>query len=156
MKLTYTRNQFNENTYDLTVEVDRLPEVPMTVLEETDDSHFWYGEDEYGFVKFGISHKYPTMGHEAGYMWSSRASVFNGLFDKCCKEVTVKVRGERWGYHGFAMNIYALCELLHEDYELAIYNDFKGEVWLEVLDVYQSPDYLEGRGELIDTICKKF
>lgn len=70
--------------YQLEVYEDKLPEVTMTEIACIDGSHFHYGENEDGYVRFGVSDDEPFMGHRPGYMWSSRSGVFNTAFGKKC------------------------------------------------------------------------
>lgn len=145
-------------TYRLIVEVDELPKVTKKPILETDDTTYWYGENDDGFVAFGISHNYRTFGHEPGYMWSSRSSVFNGMFkdDISCKEVSVHVKGESYRDGSLAMTIGAIFEHLDYDKEIAIYKDKEdGEICLEICDRFNSPNTLNyGRWELVDTMAK--
>lgn len=152
MKYQLTPNQFHPEVYDLTVFVDDLPNVNMDVIHREADTTYWYGENPDGFVSFGISHDHRVFNHEPGYMWSSRASVFNGRFpEKChCKEVTVVHNGSRYGH--LAMTVPALIALLGGDYELfAFVHD--GEYFVEIGEAYQlfTDDQLTGRGELLET-----
>lgn len=154
-------------TYRLTVHVDELPEVIKEPILRTQDSTLWYGEHN-GFVKFGVSYNHPTLGHEPGYMWSSRASVFNGLFvefdsdnlhrdNVLSKEVGVHIDGSHGSYGGYAMTLEAIYDILDEDKEIAIYKDKDdGEIRLEVCDYMSSPKDLDGSGRwfLVDTIAK--
>ena len=152
MYITYSQNENYPETYDLTIHTDSIPRVDTQPIHTEDGTTFWYGEDNRGFVNFGISYDKPHMGHQPGYMWSSRASVFNGLFSKCCKEVTIYDGKYRYSS---AMTLEAIFELLDEDHELAIYKDLQeAELYLEVCDKHSVPDYLYGRGYLVDTFCK--
>jgi hypothetical protein len=152
MKYELKPNQFHPEVYDLTVYVDNLPEINMDAIHHEGDTTYWYGENADGFVRFGISHDVRMLGHEPGYMWSSRASVFNGRFpSKChCKEVTVVNNGYRYGY--LAMTVPALIDLLGDGYELfAFIQD--GEYFVEIGEAYQlfTDDQLDGRGELLES-----
>lgn len=148
----------NAITYRLIVEVDELPKVTKKPILETDDTTYWYGENDDGFVSFGISYNYRTFGHEPGYMWSSRSSVFNSMFkdDISCKEVSVHVKGESYRDGSLAMTIGAIFEHLDYDKEIAIYKDKEdGEIILEICDRFGSPNTLHfDRWELVDTMMK--
>lgn len=151
MKYQLTPNQFHPEVYDLTVFVDDLPKVDMDAIHHDDGRTFWYGENN-GFVQFGISYDHRKFNHEPGYMWSSRASVFNGMFpEKChCKEVTVVHNGYHYGY--LAMTVPALIALLGDDYELfAFVQD--GEYSVEIGEAYQlfTDDQLDGLGKLLES-----
>jgi hypothetical protein len=162
MYFTYTPNQFTEDqpftTYDLVLHTDEQPDITKEPILKTDDTTYWYGETDEGFVAFGISHNYRCLLHEPGYMWSSRASVFNGMFrqDICCKEVLIKLDGQRC-YGACAMTLEAIYELLDEDKEIALYEHWNdNEIRLEICDCRLSPNDLYGDGNwlLIDTIAK--
>lgn len=146
----------NAITYRLIVEVDAMPKVTKKPILETDDTTYWYGENDDGFVSFGISHNYRTFNHDPGYMWSSRSSVFNKMFnDISCKEVSVHVFNECGRYGHFGMTFDAIFEHLDFDKEIAIYKDKEdGEVMLEICDRYGSPNTLHDRWELVDTFMK--
>ena len=159
MKIQLTPNQFNEETYDITVFVDHMPEVEMQPLHQEDDTIFWYGENDDGFVRFGISYDRPTFNHKPNYMWSSRSSVFNGYFpSECfCKEVTIATNtdGHIWKYHGFAMTTEALIEALDLDHQVAVYHDAEhNETYVEVCDMGKCPEELEFHGTLVDTFVR--
>lgn len=49
------------------------------VVAEDEERRLVWGKDYDGFVHYGSIQKNDRMGHKAGYIWSSRASVFNGL-----------------------------------------------------------------------------
>lgn len=158
--MTYklTPNQFHPEVYDLTVYVDTLPEVHMDAIHHEADTTYWYGENSDGFVRFGISHdKRDVFGHEPGYMWSSRSSVFNGRFPaECfCKEVTLAVNenGYICRYHGIAMTVPAIMKLLGEGYELFGLVESNGEYNVEIGDAYQilTDDIINSHGECIES-----
>lgn len=157
--MTYklTPNQFHPETYDITVFVDEMPEVHMNIIHHEGHTDYWYGENADGFVQYGISHDIrDSFGHRPGYMWSSRASVFNGRFPTMChcNEVTIIHNGDRYGY--LAMAIPALIKLLSSDYELfAFVRD--GEYRIAVGDAYQlfTDDQLASLGELVESfLCE--
>lgn len=165
MYFTYEPDLNNMNDYGiapnyrLILHTDKLPEVVKKPILETDDTTYWYGETDEGFVSFGISHNYRTFNHEAGYMWSSRASVFNGMFpqDISCKEVSIQVEGTNGRYGHLAMTLEAIYSLLDEDKEIAIYQHWNdNEIRLEIFDRFDSTNDLHGDGTwlLIDTITK--
>ena len=156
-KYALTLNQFHPEVYDLTVFVDDFPEVNMDVIHAEAGTTYWYGENDDGFVRFGISHdERDVFGHEPGYMWSSRSSVFNGKFsDKCfCKEVTIATieNGRICKYHGYAMTAIAIMKLLGEGYELfGLAQD--GEYYVEIGEAYQilTDDIIASHGECIES-----
>ena len=160
MKIKLTPNQFHEELYDITVFVDTMPNVSMEPIHHEDGCTYWYGENDDGFVRFGISHdERDAFGHEPGYMWSSRASVFNGRFpSECfCKEVTIAVNenGHICRYHGFALNTEVIIEALTLEHQVAVYHnadDF--ETWVEVCDMGKCPKDIELRGTLVDTFVR--
>jgi hypothetical protein len=157
MKYELTPNQFHHEVYDLTVFVDDLPDVSMDVIHQRADTKFWYGENADGFVRYGISHDHRVFNHEPGYMWSSRASVFNGMFpNKChCKEVTVVHGGYRYGY--LAMTVPAIINLIGSDYELVAFVQ-DGEYCIEICDAHQlfTDDQLASHGELLESfLCEE-
>lgn len=113
------RGDFKVNLY-----VDKFPSVHREPIYHKDDATFWYGEDEDGFVSFGVSYDRPTLGHKPGYMWSSRASVFNGYFDKMYIECTIYEFDKPnslgcWGY----FSIPTLIDNLTDNYEVATYHN---------------------------------
>lgn len=154
----YVDDNGNVLTYRLIVDVYEMPEVVKKPILETDDTTYWYGENDDGFVSFGISHNYSTFNHEPDYMWSSRASVFNGMFPKdiSCKEVSVHVWGECGRYGHLALTLDAILAHLDYDKEVAIYQDHDGEIRLEICDRFGSPNQLDEWSGwlLIDTIAK--
>lgn len=75
--------------YKLEVTIDKLPETRESVLFEDEEHKLVYGETPDGYVTYGSITKSPCHGHDAGYRWSSRASVFNGEFNKRCMEVVI-------------------------------------------------------------------
>lgn len=155
MKFQLTPNQFHPEVYDLTVYVDTLPKVDMKPIHNEADTTYWYGENDDGFVCYGISHNRRVFGHEPGYMWSSRSSVFNGKFpSRChCKEVTVAVGGYR--YHDYAMTVQAIINLLGDGYELfAMVKD--GEYQVAIGEAYQmlTNDVTDAYGEVLESfVC---
>lgn len=50
-----------------------------SVIDEDNNSRLVWGKDNDGFIHFGSVQKTDRLGHKAGYIWSSRASVFNAL-----------------------------------------------------------------------------
>ena len=51
--------------------------------ESIEDTYkFFYKENQDGFVSYGAIQKKDTREHNAGYIWSSRASLINVIFDK--------------------------------------------------------------------------
>ena len=155
MKFELTPNQFHTEVYDLTVHLDELPKVTMNVIHHKEGTDYHYGENSDGFVRFGISHDVRVFNHEPGYMWSSRSSVFNGKFpSRChCKEVTVAVGRHR--YHGYAMTVQAIINLLGEGYELfAMVKD--GEYQVAIGEAYQilTNDVTDAYGEVLESfVC---
>lgn len=74
--------------------------IKTKILKKTENRELFYGEDEDGFVKYGSRNiKADKFGHKAGYVWSSRASIFNGCFDKNAMEVTI-IDSENYRYAG--------------------------------------------------------
>ena len=58
--------------------------------ERIEDTYkFFYKENQDGFVSYGAIQKKDTYEHEAGYIWSSRASLINVIFDKRCVEISL-------------------------------------------------------------------
>ena len=151
MNIILTQNQFYPETYDITLEIDHLPEVTMDPIHHEGDRTFWYGESN-GFVRFGISDNQRVLNHEPGYMWSSRSSVFNGLFsDRCfCTEVDIAVGNHK--YWGFAISCYKLLQLLSSEYTVANYRSDDGENRIAVCRADNVPDMLGEHWTFIDDI----
>jgi len=110
------------NNWEACIYVDELPKVTKTEVACIEDSHFHYGENEDGFACFGVSYDRPSFGHEPGYMWSSRCSVFNKLLGKSLMDVTVCVPTpygtiSRYGY--FYMDARKVLNLIPEDFYVA-------------------------------------
>ena len=142
-------NQFREDTFDMTVFVDEIQHINTEVICEIDGDMFWYGETKDGFVEFGITKDIPTMGHEPGYMWSSRASVFNYVADKMCKDV--RIRGPKYSIGG-AMTIPAILNCLTDKYEIAAYKDEENEdISYHICLRGTAVEYNRYDGKLIDT-----
>lgn len=98
--------------YELEITVDKLPELKEEVLFEDHDNKLVYGETPDGYVTYGSISKHASYGHGPGYRWSSRGSVFNGMFGKRCIEVTII---EKYRYAG-AMTIDAVLPFLPDDF----------------------------------------
>jgi len=123
MKITKVEVKKNPNDiWEACIYVDELPKVNKTEVACIDGSHFHYGENEDGFVCFGVSSDKPSMGHEPGYMWSSRCSVFNALLHKSLMDVTVCVEnsyGSISRYGCFYMEARKVLDLIPEDFYVA-------------------------------------
>ena len=89
-------NDWTNGYYKLEVYLNRLPDIVEKILYENEDSQLVYGEDN-GFIRYGAIAKKASFGHQPGYRWSSRASVFNGMFGKTgLDDVTYIVDGCRY------------------------------------------------------------
>lgn len=73
----------------LTGEDSHLLEFPQGEERIEDTYKFFYKENQDGFVSYGAIQKKDTYEHEAGYVWSSRASLINVIFDKRCVEISL-------------------------------------------------------------------
>jgi hypothetical protein len=84
-------NMWTNGLYKLVVTIDtELESIKTEVLEQTETHTMVYGERD-GFVSYGAIDK-------TGYRWSSRASVFNGQYDKKCMEIVcIDAKGRRYG-----------------------------------------------------------
>lgn len=108
--------------WEACIYVDELPKVTKTEVAYINGIHFHYGENEDGFVCFGVSYDYEYMGHEAGYMWSSCCSVFNALLGKSLMDVTVCVEnsyGSVTRYGCFYMDARKVLNIILEDFYVA-------------------------------------
>lgn len=112
-----TCSTYTNNLYNLEVEIDSLSSMAESVLFEDEESKYVYGETPEGFVTFGSISKKASYGHDSGYRWSSRASVFNGMFGKHCMEVTLTY--PRYGFmcrSAIAMTIDAILPYIPDDF----------------------------------------
>ena len=117
----------------LEVYTDSTPDIKMTEIANIGDQHFHYGENEDGFVRFGVSHDTPSMGHEPGYMWSSRCGVFNTMFNKRCIEVDLCTGNyTRWGC--YYMTVDKAMELMPDDFHISLFDAHDEDVFLFVRD----------------------
>lgn len=111
---------YTNHLYKLEVEVDEmspLSNLEETVLSENEDFKYVYGETPNGFVTFGSISKKASHGHDAGYRWSSRASVFNETFGKRCMEITLIC--PKYGYkcrYTAAMTIDAILSYIPDNF----------------------------------------
>ena len=100
--------------------VDEYTRPTETVLREENGSSYVYGESENGFVTYGIIH-----GNEH---WSSRASVFNGMFRKrVVDSVTIKTNR---GRYSAAMTVDSVLPYLPKGYYILeqVETDSKGNI----------------------------
>lgn len=110
----------NYGVNNLVFTVDKYTRPTETILKEEDGSSYVYGESEDGFVTYGIVH-----GNEC---WSSRGSVFNGMFRKRVVD-NVVVKANRSTYSA-AMTVESCLPYLPKGYyiiELAE-TDSKGNI----------------------------
>jgi hypothetical protein len=113
MKILNTNIRLDGNhLYKLELTVDELPTTDETVLLEDEEQKYVYGETPDGYVTYGCIAKNAHHGNEPGYRWSSRASVFNGMFGKRCMEV---VFIEKYRYAG-DMTIDAILPFLPDEF----------------------------------------
>lgn len=99
--------------YQLEVYMDKLPKTVEEVLYENEERKLVYGDNN-GFITYGAISKTPNFGHQSGYRWSSRASVFNGMFGKMgVDDVIYIVDGCR--YSG-CMDAMLVLEFLPDDF----------------------------------------
>lgn len=64
--------------------------------ERIEDTYkFFYKENQDGFVSYGAIQKKDTCEHKAGYIWSSRASLINVIFDKQALEISLVDSGDQ-------------------------------------------------------------
>lgn len=119
--------------YEVLVYVDALPQVTKQPIFHEDGATYWYGEND-GFVSYGVTHDYPTMGHNPGYMWSSRAGVFNGMFDKHCMSVIICTEDSNGRTHKYGGNIVVdkISNLLPHGYHIKKQQDADGEIYYRV------------------------
>lgn len=119
-------NNWTNGMYKLVLDVSELPKTTEKVLFEDEKCKLVYGENEYGFVTYGSISKVASFGHQAGYRWSSRASVFNGTFQKECMEITLVHNGSR---HCGSMQVQKALEYLPNEFyiieQIKIYEDTK-------------------------------
>ena len=74
---------------NLTGEDSHLIKFPQGEERIEDTYKFSYKENQDGFVSYGAIQKKDTREHNAGYIWSSRASLINVVFDKQCLEISL-------------------------------------------------------------------
>lgn len=100
--------------------VDEYTRPTETVLKEENGSSYVYGESENGFVTYGIIH-----GNER---WSSRASVFNGMFRKRVID-DIAVKANR-GTYSAAMTVESCLPYLPKGYYIIelVETDSKGKI----------------------------
>lgn len=67
---------------DLDGEDSHFIKFPQGEERMEDTYKFFYKENQDGFVSYGAIQKKDTREHKAGYIWSSRASLINVIFDK--------------------------------------------------------------------------
>lgn len=112
--------------YEMTIVVDEVPDIPMSVIHTDGDTDYHYGMNDDGFVRYGVSHNVPYFGHDAGYMWSSRASVFNGAFGKHCIDVIIATRNTYNGSYtrrDCSITVPFAMSLLPDGYVIEEYTD---------------------------------
>ena len=75
-----------------------------TVVEhkekEVDGGVLFYDKYSNGVYQYGLRSTRPYMDHEAGYIWSSRASVLNQEFGTNLIDVSLKTPDEHWYWCG--------------------------------------------------------
>lgn len=120
----------------MNIYMDYMPEVNMEEIAVVDGSHYHYGENSDGFVRFGVSYDESTMGHKPGYMWSSRCGVFNTAFGKSLVDITIctpNICGSitRWGFY---MTINKALELLPYNFHISMFDAYGEEVFYFIKD----------------------
>ena len=125
--------ELNRNC-EVLVYVNALSQVTKQPIFHEDGATYWYGENEDGFVEFGVSHDYPCFGHEAGYMWSSRSGVFNGMFNKCCMSIILCVDVGNGCTHKYGAHIVVdkISGLLPHGYCIKKHEDGDGEIYYRI------------------------
>lgn len=100
--------------------VDKYVCPTETVLKEDNESSYVYGESENGFVTYGFIHDNKR--------WSSRASVFNGMFGKrVVDNVVIETKN---GRYSAAMTVDSVLPYLPKGYYILeqVETDSKGNI----------------------------
>lgn len=114
--------------FRLQLTVDEMPATPKeTILFENDTRQFVYGETPEGYVTYGSISKVVADGHQPGYRWTSRASIFNGKFKKSCMEVNFVKNNHRYSRN---MTVEAVLPYLPKGFYILeqVETDSKGNV----------------------------
>lgn len=139
--------------WDMELHTNEAPHIIKEEIAYIDGSHYHYGENSDGIVCFGVSNDTPSLGHEAGYMWSSRCGVFNTAFGKRLIDITLCVPNEygsisRYGY--YYMTVDKALELLPDGFHISLFQYDDGE------EFYEFIRYDESEEELIADYSGKF
>lgn len=109
---------FNHD-YELIMHIDSslFCEPYKKPVAQMGDKNFYYGESSDGICSYGVSFNKPYMGNPAGYIWSSRGSVLNGLLNtRIIDNIVVKdVRGRTYYT---SMTVDKVEELLPREYKV--------------------------------------
>lgn len=82
----------------------KINDANHTIVEhkekELHDGILFYTKYSNGIYQYGLRSTRPYMDHEAGYIWSSRASVINQEFGTNLIDVSLKTPDEHWYWCG--------------------------------------------------------